>query len=266
MTQQIRPPAVAGMFYVGDAPSLRGTIQSCLERADPPRLDNVRAVIAPHAGYVYSGPVAAFAYRALAQQAAPRRIYLLGPAHRVWVSGVALADYDAFETPLGTYPVDRAQVRALVDSSPLFSVMNSAHAPEHSLEVQVPFLQTIYDAVPMVPLLFGEGDPVAVGDYLNGILEPGDQIIVSSDLSHFHDNATAHAIDRRFIDAVLSGDLGGIEKSEACGQAPVMALHAIAQARGWQPHLLDYRTSGDVVGDPSRVVGYAAIAYTEARS
>lgn len=265
MAKPVRDPAVAGMFYSSNPQTLRETLAEYLAQATPPALERVRAIIAPHAGYIYSGPVAAFAYKVLAQQSPPpKRIYLMGPAHRVWFSGVALADYEAFKTPLGNYPIDRAKLRQLAEEQTLFSVLNPPHAPEHSLEVQLPFLQMLYAHTPMLPLLFGEVDPIAVGNALNAALEANDLIVVSSDLSHFHTNETAHTRDREFIEAVLQGDADGIAAGEACGQAPTLALHTIAQARGWQPHLLDYRTSGDVSGDTSRVVGYAALAYTEA--
>jgi len=265
MTTTIRPSAVAGMFYPGSPGDLRKNINNYLELATSPENITVRAVIVPHAGYIYSGAVAAFGYKALASRAAPpARIYLLGPAHRVWFTGVALADYAAFDTPLGPHPLDIEKIEALATSSQLFSKLNAPHGPEHSLEVQFPFMRVVAPDAPVVPLLFGDVDPVAVGRVLHALLEPDDVIIVSSDLSHFHDNQTAHTRDHRFLDALLCGDQRGVASGEACGQAPAVALMTIAERRGWQPHLLDYRTSGDVTGDEQRVVGYASIAYTEA--
>lgn len=270
MTTSIRPAAVAGMFYPGSPDELRKTITDYLAQANLtqtstlPETAAVRAVVAPHAGYAYSGAVAAFAYKALvAHGAPPTRIYLMGPAHRVWFTGVALADYAAFDTPLGPQPLDTGTIEALAASSTLFSTRNAPHGPEHSLEVHIPFLRVVAPGVPVVPLLFGDVEPVAVGRALDATLEPGDAIIVSSDLSHFHDNPTAHTRDRQFLDALLRGDQRGVASGEACGQSPAIALITIAKKRGWQPHLLDYRTSGDVTGDEWRVVGYAAVAYTE---
>ncbi|HOT91375.1 MAG TPA: AmmeMemoRadiSam system protein B [Anaerolineae bacterium] len=264
MAKTIRPAAVAGMFYPDAPNSLRKDIGDYLNKATPPALTNVRAVIAPHAGYVYSGPVAAYAYKVLAAQPTPpKRIYLMGPSHRVWFSGVALADYTAFNTPLGNHPLDVEKIETLAASGDPFAVRNAPHAPEHCLEVHIPFLQVVLPETPVIPILFGDVDPVFVGERLNVILEPEDLLIVSSDLSHYHDNRTAHALDRQFVDAVLAGDLHGAARGEACGQAPAIALMIIAAKRGWRAHLLDYRTSGDVTGDTGHVVGYAAIAYVE---
>ncbi len=265
MVKMIRPPAVAGMFYPEAPHVLRKTIADYLEAATPPALLKVRAMIAPHAGYVYSGPVAAYAYKLLANQPAPpQRIYLMGPSHRVWFSGVALADYSAFNTPLGNHPLDGAKAAMLAASGDPFVLRNAPHAPEHCLEVHIPFLQIVCPSVPVVPMLFGEVDALLVGQRLHEALEAEDLIIVSSDLSHYHDNRTAHLLDRQFVNAVLEGNLHEAARGEACGQAPALALMTIAAKRGWQAHLLDYRTSGDVVGDTAQVVGYAAIAYVEA--
>ena len=262
--QFTRPAAVAGAFYPGRAAQLQQMIQTYLDAATPPALTGVRAVIAPHAGYVYSGPIAAFSYRLLADQPPPARIILLGPAHRVWFHGVALADYDAFQTPLGDMPVDRAALQQLSATSGLFQLLPAAHATEHCLEVQLPFLQTIYPPVPIVPLLFGEVSAAAVGEVLDGFVGPGDLLVISSDLSHYHPYDDAQRRDRSFVDAVLRDDSDAVARGEACGQAPILALMTIARRRGWQPHLLDYRNSGDTAGDRQQVVGYAAIAYTEA--
>jgi MEMO1 family protein len=265
MTEPIRPAAVAGMFYPDAPNALRETIADYLEQAAAPAFSNVRAVIAPHAGYVYSGPVAAFAYKALRSRATPpRRVYVMGPSHRVWFNGVALADYEAFATPLGPHPLDGEKIHALLDSGAPFAAHNAAHAQEHSLEVQFPFLRVTFPDTPAVPLLFGDVDPLVVGRALGKFLEPDDVIIVSSDLSHYHDNRTAHALDRQFLDAVLNGEPREVARGEACGQAPALTLMWLAGQYGWQPHLLDYRTSGDITGDTRRVVGYAAVGYAEA--
>jgi len=262
MTPRIRPPAVAGQFYTANVVALRQQLTAYLAAVTPSALPPVRAVIAPHAGYDYSGPVAAFVYRLLSAQPPPQRVYLLGPAHRVWFSGVALADYGAFNTPLGDVPVDQAQNQVLARAG--FTLLNSPHGLEHCLEVQLPFLQMIYPTLPLiVPLLFGESDPARMGELLANHLTATDLIIVSSDLSHYHTNEQAHTLDKQFVAAVLHGDMGSVAHGEACGQAPVLALMTIAAQRGWQPHLLDYRTSGDISGERRQVVGYAAIAYVE---
>ena len=260
----IRPPAVAGMFYPSDPAKLREDVGRYLAAASVPALQGVRAVVAPHAGFVYSGPVAAFAYQVLAlQKSAPERILLLGPSHRTWFPGVAVADVDGFSCPLGTHLVDREYVRRLTAERDLFTADNRPHGPEHCLEVHIPFLRVVLPDAPVVPMLFGQVDPVEVGRSLLTILEDNDLVIVSSDLSHYHSNRAAHTTDRQFLDALLAGDRAGVLKGEACGQAPALAMMVVAAARGWRPQLLDYRTSGDISGETRQVVGYAAVAYTE---
>lgn len=260
----IRSPTVAGMFYPADAETLLATIRQYLEQADPPEISPVHAIIVPHAGYIYSGPVAAFAYRLLqSQPSLPGRIFLLGPSHRAWFPGVAIADVDGFATPLGIQPVDRAFARALASTHREFSAINSPHIPEHCLEVQIPFIYTFAPDAPIVPMLFGETNPARIAELIEASLQPDDLIIVSSDLSHYHSNEQAHRLDSHFVQAVLEGDARTVATGEACGQAPILTLMKIAQSRGWRPNLLDYHTSGDIAGDTSQVVGYAAIAYTE---
>ncbi len=264
MDKTVRPPAVAGMFYPSDPDELKRIVQQFLDEADPPALTPVRALIAPHAGYPYSGPVAAYAYKVVAQQPKPpARIFILGPSHRSWFPGVAAADVDAFRTPLGEQPVDRAFIQDLAASSNLISAISTPHEPEHCLEVQIPFVQQVCPDVPTVPMLFGEVDPQAVGTFLDEVLEEDDLVIVSSDLSHYHNNRTAHALDRKLLDAILVSDMAAVAGGEACGEAPIRTVMTIAQSRGWTPHLLDYRTSGDTTGNTSQVVGYSAVAYTE---
>ncbi|MBN1876054.1 MAG: AmmeMemoRadiSam system protein B [Anaerolineae bacterium] len=263
----VRRPAVAGMFYPADPSLLQEAIEQYMDSATPDVLPGVRAIIAPHAGYVYSGPVAAFAYKLLAAQSAPpQRIYVLGPSHRMWFTGVALGDYDAFQTPLGDVPVDREQIARLMAegaSESLLQITQSPHAPEHCLEVQLPFLQMVYPGVPIVPMLFGEVDPIAIGKLLTPLLEANDLIVVSSDLSHYHNETRANELDHQFLDAVLESNKTAVARGEACGQSPVLTLITIAEVLNWQPHLLHYQTSGAVSGDYHQVVGYAAVAYVE---
>jgi MEMO1 family protein len=264
---ETRPPTVAGVFYPAQEATLRRDIDTYLKHANPPDIAPVRAVIAPHAGYLYSGPVAAYAYRLLASQNPhPKRVLILGPSHRAWFPGVAVADFDGFDTPLGTQPVDRDTVAHLSQQSRVFSAINTPHGPEHCLEVQIPFIQTVLPDTHIVAMLFGDVNPEEVGRTLAEMLTPHDLIIVSSDLSHYHHNDTAHALDRRLLDRILNGDRQGVAAEEACGQAPILALMTIAEVYGWRPHLLDYRTSGDIVGDRRQVVGYAAVAYVSVGS
>ncbi len=262
MSSNIRRPAVAGMFYPDDPALLGQAVDEFLAAATPPLLTNVRAVIVPHAGYAYSGPVAGFAYRLLATQLAPpSRIYLCGPAHRAWFQGVAVGNFDGFATPLGVMPVDSAATTRLMERDPWFQPLGQAHQGEHCLEVQLPFLQRVRPAVSIVPLLFGDVNPDVIARVLDAVLEPNDLIVISSDLSHYHGYSDALRRDNAFIEAVLRGDQVAVAHGEACGQAPILAVMSLAAQRNWRPHLLDYRNSGDTAGDRRQVVGYAAIAY-----
>jgi hypothetical protein len=265
----VRPPAVAGQFYPGNADDVRRMIQEYMDDAAlPENLGNVHAVIAPHAGYIYSGPVAGYAFKALQTKvlAAPSQkewtIFLLGPAHRVYFHGVALGNYSAFRTPLGDVPIAVDRVAEMVARSPLYIRAPEAHGPEHCLEVEVPFLQLAVQDFRLVPMLFGEVDPLEVAADLADHVGEDDLIVVSNDLSHFYPYDRAQQLDHSLLEALLAGDEVGVLAGEACGRAPVATLMGIARRKGWSSHLLDYRTSGDTAGDKWQVVGYASVAYT----
>ena len=263
----VRRPAVAGAFYPANPASLEAAVRTYIEEARPPQLRGVvRAVIAPHAGYIYSGPIAGYSFRALAPIPDDARVYLMGPAHYVPVREVALGDFQAMSTPLGEIDVDEAAVKNLAASSSCLTIQNDAHLPEHCLEVELPFLQMIAPGrFKVIPMLFGQPDVACVAESLLPAImaDPKARIVVSSDLSHYHPYATARRLDMDFIDAVLRNDLTAALRGEACGRYPIVTLMLIADALGWKPHLLDYRNSGDTAGDKRQVVGYAAIAYTE---
>jgi AmmeMemoRadiSam system protein B len=259
----VRPAAVAGMFYP-DAPqalsavlglSLSGAVASVGGSAAPPK-----AIIVPHAGYIYSGPIAAAAYARLAAcRHAIRRVVLLGPTHRAYVRGLAVPSSAAFATPLGKVPVDRAAVaKALALSQVRES--DDAHALEHSLEVQLPFLQVTLDEFAIVPFAVGDATAREVAEVVE-LLWGGDEtaIVVSSDLSHYHGYAEARAIDRATADAVLARS-ATLDHEQACGATPINGLLLAARRHGLVPELLDLRNSGDTAGERSRVVGYAAFA------
>lgn len=260
----IRQPAVAGQFYPGSADVLRRDIRTYLDEAMlPDDLGTVRAVIAPHAGYIYSGPIAGYAFKALA--ALPQKkwtVFLMGPAHRVYFHGVALGNFAAFRTPLGDAPVAVERVEEMLTRSPLYTRAPQAHGPEHCLEVEIPFLQVVLPDFRLVPMLFGEVDPRDVAADLADTLGEDDLIVVSSDLSHFYPYDTARQLDRAWLEALLAGKEGDVLGGEACGRAPATALMGIARRKGWKPRLLDYRNSGDTAGDRWQVVGYASVAYT----
>jgi len=261
-TRQVRPPAVAGMFYPGNAKELASDIDAMLAAARTPSL-RPKALIVPHAGYVYSGPVAAHAYALLKPlRDAIRRVVLFGPAHRVYVRGLAVPTSDAFATPLGEIPLDKQAIATVADM-PQVETDDIPHAPEHSLEVQLPFLQTVLGDFRLVPFCVGEASGAAVAEVMEA-LWGGDEtlIVVSSDLSHYHPYAAAQRLDRQTADDVLNlSTLGDFE--QACGALPINGLIEAAPRHRLSPHLLDLRNSGDTAGDKSRVVGYAAFAFTE---
>jgi len=260
----VRPAAVAGQFYPADPDRLRQQVRGYVDRASLPEdLGHVRAVVAPHAGYVYSGTTAGYAFKTLEQLPARNwTVFLLGPAHRVPVNGVALGNYSAFRTPLGDAPIAVERVAEMLERSALYTRSPGAHAREHCLEVEVPFLQTVLPDFRLVPMLFGQVDPEDVAEDLVDQIGEDDLVVVSTDLSHFYSYDTAQELDQDFLEAVLAGDEHDVTRGEACGRAPVTTLMEIADHKAWSPHLLDYRNSGDTAGDESRVVGYASLAYT----
>ncbi|HZV54092.1 MAG TPA: AmmeMemoRadiSam system protein B [Rhodocyclaceae bacterium] len=257
----MRQAAVAGSFYPGDARLLRlgidGMLADVAQSAVQPK-----AIIVPHAGYVYSGPVAARAYAVLRKSAMViRRVVIFGPAHRVWVPGLAASSADLFETPLGRVPVDQAAVAA-VAHLPQVEVNDAAHAAEHSLEVQLPFLQTVLDDFAIVPFVVGGATPDQVAEVMELLWGgPETLIVVSSDLSHYLSYAEARQIDRATADSILARQSLG-HHEQACGATPINGLMEVARRRHLTPTLLDLRNSGDTAGDKSRVVGYAAFAFT----
>lgn len=258
---QVRPPAVAGMFYSGNRATLERDVNALLASAKTSPL-TPKALIVPHAGYIYSGPVAASAYALLAPlRARIRRVILLGPVHRVWVAGLALPGGDAFDTPLGRVALDQDALRDIADLRQV-ETNPGAHAMEHSLEVHLPFLQTVLGAFTLVPLVVGGASPREVAEVLER-LWGGDEtlIVVSSDLSHYLPYEQARRTDAATADAILHlrTDLVG---DMACGCHPVNGLLLAARQKGLQPHLLDLRNSGDTAGDRNRVVGYGAFAFT----
>lgn len=265
--KSVRPPAVAGAFYPARPAQLQAAVDAYIQSADlPPLKGEVRAVIAPHAGYVYSGPIAGHSFRALAPLPEDATVFLMGPAHYVPVPEVALGYFRTVETPLGVIPVDDKIVQELAESASCLRIQNEAHLPEHSLEVELPFLQRIAsDNFTVVPMLFGQPDSKCVAQALLPYIadHPQARIVVSSDLSHYHPYRTAQQLDTAFLDAVLQGDMVAAARGEACGRFPILTLMLLAETLGWTPHLLDYRNSGDTAGDKRQVVGYAAIAYTE---
>lgn len=254
----IRPPAVAGLFYSAEAESLRQTVAQLLQAVEAPE-ETVKALIVPHAGYIYSGQTAAYAYQRLQQQSQPaQRIVLLGPTHRVAVNGIALPSQQAFATPLGDIPLDSSALQQLTEL-PFCEINDAAHAQEHSLEVQLPFLQTCLESFQLIPLLVGQASCEQIKQVLTHLQDAHTLIIISTDLSHFHPYQQAKEIDQHTIERVLQYD-HTLMGQQACGCKPLNGFLSYAQQQQWQCQLLDYRNSGDTAGDKNRVVGYASFA------
>lgn len=264
--QNIRPPAVAGMFYPGEGDRLAGDVAGMLAGAVPPAPTfhgAPKAIIVPHAGYVYSGPVAASAYAPLAPHAATiRRVVLLGPCHRVAMRGLAVPNARSFSTPLGTVPLDMDALAAALEL-PQVIRHDAAHAQEHSLEVQLPFLQQVLDDFSLVPFAVGYATPAEVAEVLELLWGgPETLVVVSSDLSHYHSYPAAQRRDQRTADDIVHLRLL-LDHEQACGATPINGLIEIARQHNLRPQLLDLRNSGDTAGDKSRVVGYASFAFME---
>jgi len=263
---KVRAPAVAGMFYSAATAELAREVRALLARAAPSTASASappKAIIAPHAGYIYSGPIAATVYARLAPARRQiKRVMLLGPAHRVPLCGLALPSAREFATPLGAVPLDAAAIEQIA-ALPQVTTSANAHAFEHGLEVQLPFLQTVFEEFSLVPLVVGDAGAEEVAQVLD-VLWGGDEtlIVISSDLSHYLNYADAQAIDRATAQAIL--DLSThISHRQACGGTPVNGLLLAARRRGLRPELLDLRNSGDTAGDRQRVVGYGAFAFYE---
>jgi hypothetical protein len=260
-----RPPAVAGQFYPADAAALRDQLGYLYQHASStPAQGRVKALIAPHAGYVYSGQTAANAYHALGSSAERiDRVILLGPAHRVALSGLASPSVDFFSTPLGDVALDRDAIRR-IEALPQVRCIDLAHQQEHSLEVQLPFLQTLLDEFRLVPLVVGDSPPEDVAEVLE-TLWGGDEtlIVISSDLSHFRGYEEARRMDRKTSQAILDLDLNAIDHEDACGRMPIRGLLRVARRHGLTARLVDLCNSGDTAGSRDRVVGYGAYVFCQ---
>ena len=260
--QNIRSAAVAGMFYPGNPHALLHQVQTFLHDARQYQLAP-KALIVPHAGYVYSGEIAATAYATLLPIASRiRRVILLGPAHRIAVHGLALPGTDAFDTPLGQVLID-ADAAHTVSKFPFVCTSKAAHAEEHSLEVQLPFLQSVLTDFTLLPLLVGRATADEVADVLE-CLWGGEEtlIVISSDLSHYLPYPAAKITDEKTVQSILNFEQP-ISHERACGGTPINGLMLAAKHHHLTPHLLDLRNSGDTAGMRDHVVGYASLAYTD---
>jgi hypothetical protein len=256
----VRKPAVAGQFYPDDPSELKRDIGSYLSKGkklpSPPVM-----LISPHAGYVFSGPVAAMGYAAVDKKV--NTVFIIGPSHHAWFEGVSIADVDSFATPLGRVALNAGIVSKLRQNNFVHSVPQ-ADDSEHSVEVQIPFLQTVLPSFSIVPIVMGKVDPASVADLILPFITPSTLVVASSDFSHYQSNAKARQLDDASIKTILSGEEDG--SIDACGEKPIRVVMHLAKKLSLSPVLLDARTSYDTApqyGPPERVVGYVSIAYVK---
>lgn len=271
----IRPMAVAGLFYPERQDELSRMVEDFLldSNAPEPRGDVVsaqrppKALIVPHAGYIYSGQAAGAGFHAIRPWAKRyKRVVLWGPAHRVAINGVAVPSCTEFATPLGRIPLD-VQTLAKLQTRKGVVVSDHAHAQEHSLEVQLPFLQKLLGTFSLVPLVVGNIQPEQVKEIMSGVWGEDDTlVVVSSDLSHYHDYASAQQLDQHTCHAIETLHDKAIGFEHACGCIAVRALLLMAHDLGLHPHTVSLCNSGDTAGDKSRVVGYGSWVFDYAKT
>ena len=263
--ENIRPPAVAGMFYPANPGVLRDMIEQDLAQATTPAVASVpKVLIVPHAGYIYSGSIAASAFMLLEPyRQIIKRVVIIGPSHRVGFNGVAISSADEFDTPLGLIPIDK-KAQAKLSEIAGVHILDEAHAAEHSLEVQLPFLQTMLDKFTIVPIVAGDADPQLIAKIIETLWGgPETLIVISSDLSHFHQYQTAQQLDQTTTQAILDLDVSVIDSQHACGCVGIRGLLTFAQRHPLEASVLDVRNSGDTAGSKDSVVGYGAYLFSE---
>ena len=259
-SRKIRPAAVAGMFYPGGADELREMVRTFFKDARGVKVPGkIRGLVSPHAGYIYSGIVAAAGYRQI--DPSTRTVILLGPSHRFPLRGTSIPEVRAYRNPLGD--VRLARLASTLLGSPGFESVPEAHRAEHSLEVQLPFLQVMLKGFEIVPVLTNSSDPKALATTLAPYIGEDTLVVASSDLSHFYSYETAVSLDRICTTAISNCKFSDMPLCEACGKQAVLTLMHIAKIKGWQGILIDYRNSGDTAGGKNRVVGYASIAFVD---
>ncbi len=258
----VRRPAVAGRFYPADPSRLQADVTERMAGAAASAAAPPQALIAPHAGYVYSGGVAAHAFATLRDHAsAVRRVVIIGPAHYVPLRGIAAPLAANFETPLGRVPVDQNAVAELA-ALPYVIRSDIPHAPEHALEVELPFLQMLLPSFRIVPLLVGDAEPQAIAEVLRRLWDDAETlIVVSSDLSHYHDYETAQRLDAATAAAIERGDAATLGPKDACGYLAIAGLLLESARRGLKAERLALCNSGDTAGPRDEVVGYGAWAF-----
>ncbi len=254
----MRSPAVAGLFYPSDPQGLLNMIDQFLRDSKSTEVDgSIKALIVPHAGYIYSGIVAAAGYKLVKNNPNITKVIILGPSHYVWFRGAASPGMDVWETPLGMFRVYDIQ-------SNVIQPFPEAHRKEHSVEVQMPFLQVVLPKAEYYPIVVGEVDPEVLARDLSTFIDKSTLLIVSSDLSHYHPYEEAVRIDSNANECIPKLDINCVkDKVEACGKTGILTLMNIARERGWKGKLIDYKNSGDTAGDKDSVVGYGAYVFFE---
>jgi len=277
----VRAPAVAGLFYPGEAAKLARAVDTLLAAAPARSIPRLRGLICPHAGYEFSGQTAATGYKLLAGRDV-QTVVVMGPSHYALLHGACIPQAEEYETPLGRVPISKkakelagvapfmAERPCLVQRPGWWQQAPKAPPPEgqdtpetweHSVEVQVPFLQRVLKKFELLPVVIGDANPAAVARALGPLLDDRTIVVASTDLSHYHSYQAAKRLDDRCVKAICDLDIDAMEGQQACGEVPVLVMLHLARQKGWKAQLLDYRNSGDVTGDNSRVVGYTAVAF-----
>jgi MEMO1 family protein len=263
----VRLPAVAGSFYPNDTVQLRSMIEGFLHGVKPPEMPTPKAIIAPHAGYVYSGPIAASAFaQFMPARDAIKRVVVLGPSHWVQVRGLATTSAQVWRTPLGEIPVDSDALER-IGALPQVTVFDEAHAREHSLEVELPFLQVVLNEFSLIPLVVGDASDAEVALVIDKLWDgEGTRFVISSDLSHYLDAVSARKLDALTAHAIESLSPQDIGEDQACGRVPIRGLLRAAQDHHLRARTLDLRNSGDTASPRDQVVGYGAWAFDKGDS
>jgi MEMO1 family protein len=281
LSQRPRLPSVAGLFYPGDAAALSKAIDRLLANAPEHHIPRVKALICPHAGYEYSGQTAAIAYKLLAGRPV-RTVVVMGASHYALFQGASIPNADAYQTPLGMVPISE-KTKALAATPPFVleprclvqrpgwwrqapkpapeEGQDTPETWEHSVEVQVPFLQKVLKDFSILPVVIGEADPARVAKALASQIDDQTIVVASTDLSHYHPYQAAKGLDDRCVKAICDLDIEAMATQEACGKVPILTLLHLARQKGWKAQMLDCRNSGDVTGEKDRVVGYTAVAF-----
>jgi hypothetical protein len=280
---RVRAPAVAGLFYPAEERVLSATVDGLLENAPVHYIPRLKGLVCPHAGYAFSGPTASVAYKTVVGRPV-ETVIVMGPSHYAFFQQASIPNADVYETPLGRVSISE-KARALLkaasfvleprcpvqrpdwwEKAPRAAPADGEDTPEtweHSVEVQVPFLQKALQSFKILPVVVGDADPEQIATALAAIVDEKTLVVASSDLSHYHSYDEAKELDKRCVEAICRLDIDGMKKQEACGKLPILALMHLARQKGWKARLLDCRNSGDVTGQKERVVGYAAIAFYE---